>query len=73
MALTPIKTLNFSLVSQIAMLIPTMIFVNAGTQLSNIESSSDILSPELIFSFVLLGFFPFIAKQTLLFIKKNDI
>lgn len=73
MALTPIKTLNFALVSQIAMLIPTMVFVNAGTQLSYIESPSDILSPELIFSFVLLGFFPFIAKQILLFIKKNDI
>ena len=73
MALTPIKTLNFSLVSQIAMLIPTMVFVNAGTQLSYIESPSDILSPELIFSFVLLGFFPFMAKQILLFIKKNDI
>ncbi len=73
MALTPIKTLNFSLVSQIAMLIPTMVFVNAGTQLAHITSPRDVLSPELIVSFVLLGFFPYIGKRILSIIKKNDV
>ena len=73
MALTPIKTLNFSLVSQIAMLIPTMVFVNAGTQLAHIASPRDVLSPELIVSFVLLGFFPYIGKRILSIIKKNDV
>lgn len=72
MALTPIKTLNFALVSQIGMLIPTIIFVNAGTQLARIESPGDVLSPELILSFVLLGLFPFIAKKTLTVIKKKQ-
>ena len=73
MALTPIKTLNFSLVSQIAMLIPTMVFVNAGTQLAHIASPRDVLSPELIVSFMLLGFFPYIGKRILSIIKKNDV
>lgn len=71
MALTPIKTLNFAVVSQIGMLIPTIIFVNAGTQLAKIESPGDVLSPEIIFSFVLLGLFPLIAKKTLIYIRRK--
>ena len=71
MALTPIKTLNFAVVSQIGMLIPTIIFVNAGTQLAKIESPGDVLSPEIIFSFALLGFFPLIAKKTLIYVRKK--
>ncbi len=71
MALTPIKTLNFALVSQIAMLIPTIIFVNAGTQLARIESLDDVLSPALMLSFALLGLFPFVAKKTLAYIEKK--
>lgn len=71
MALTPIKTINFAIVSQIGMLLPTIIFVNAGTQLAKIESPGDVLSPELIFSFVLLGLFPLIAKKTLVYIRKQ--
>jgi uncharacterized membrane protein YdjX (TVP38/TMEM64 family) len=71
MALTPIKTLNFAVVSQIGMLLPTIIFVNAGTQLAKIESPSDVLSPELIFSFALLGLFPLVAKKTLVYIRKK--
>ena len=71
MALTPIKTLNFALVSQIGMLLPTVIFVNAGTQLARIESPGDVLSLELIASFALLGLFPFIAKKALIYIRKT--
>lgn len=71
MALTPIKTINFALVSQIGMLIPTIIFVNAGTQLARIESPGDVLSPQLIISFVLLGIFPFVAKRALAYIKQK--
>ena len=71
MALTPIKTLNFALVSQVGMLLPTIIFVNAGTQLAQIESPGDVLSLELLFSFALLGLFPFIAKRILIYIRKT--
>ena len=63
MGLTPIRTWVFYLVSQIGMLAGTVVYVNAGTQLGQIKSTADILSPGLIGSFVLLGLFPLIAKK----------
>ena len=71
MALTPIKTINFAVVSQVGMLLPTIIFVNAGTQLAKIESPGDVLSLELILSFAILGLFPLIAKKALVYIRKQ--
>ena len=63
MGLTPIRTVTFYLVSQVGMLAGTMVFVNAGTQLARIDSLSGILSPGLLFSFVLLGIFPLMARK----------
>ncbi|MBK7300117.1 MAG: TVP38/TMEM64 family protein [Moraxellaceae bacterium] len=63
MGLTPIKAKTFYLVSQIGMLAGTIVYVNAGTQLAQLQSLSGIMSPSLLFSFVLLGIFPFIAKR----------
>ncbi len=63
MGLTRIKTGVFYLASQIGMLAGTVVYVNAGTQLSRIDSLRGILSPGLIGSFVLLGIFPIIAKK----------
>jgi uncharacterized membrane protein YdjX (TVP38/TMEM64 family) len=71
MGLTPISFWTYFFVSQISMLPGTAIYVNAGTQLSEINSTKDILSPELILSFVLLGFFPILIKKTMSFIKKK--
>ncbi len=62
MGLTPIKTRTFFWVSQLGMLAGTIVYVNAGTQLGKIGSLSNILSPALLFSFVLLGLFPLLAK-----------
>jgi len=42
----------------------TIVFVNAGTQLAKIEEVGDILSPQLIASFVLIGVFPLLAKKS---------
>ncbi len=69
MALTPLRVGAFYLVSQIGMLPGTLVFVNAGTQLSMIDSLQGILSPGLIFSFVLLGIFPLLAKKLTEFVK----
>lgn len=69
MGLTSIRTWTFAWVSQVGMLLGTIVFVNAGTQLAKIDSLSGILSPGLIFSFVLLGVFPLIAKKLLAGIK----
>ncbi|CAH0540547.1 TVP38/TMEM64 family protein [Vibrio marisflavi] len=62
MGLTPISTLRFYLVSQLGMLPGTAVYLNAGTQLSQINSLSGIVSPVVLGSFALLGLFPFIAK-----------
>lgn len=63
MGLTAIRAPTFALVSQIGMLPGTLVFVNAGTQLAQLASPSDVLSPGLIGSFVLLGLFPLLAKR----------
>jgi len=73
MGVTAIKAWTFFWVSQLGMLAGTFVFVNAGTQLAQIESLSGILSFNLILSFTLLGVFPFIAKALLNTIKKRRI
>ena len=69
MGLTPIKTLQFFVVSQLGMLAGTVVYVNAGSQLASITSLSGILSPGLLLSFALLGIFPLIAKKAIEFVK----
>ncbi len=63
MGLTPMRTLSYYWVSQVGMLAGTMVYVNAGTQLGQLESAAGILSPGILISFVLLGIFPLIAKR----------
>jgi pyruvate/2-oxoglutarate dehydrogenase complex dihydrolipoamide dehydrogenase (E3) component/uncharacterized membrane protein YdjX (TVP38/TMEM64 family) len=63
MGLTPIKTRTFYWVSQIGMLLGTIVYVNAGTQLARIDSLRGILTPGLLISFALLGVFPLAAKK----------
>ena len=70
MGLTPIKTRTFYWVSQLGMFLGTIVFVNAGTQLAQIESLGDIASPTLIASFVALGLFPWIARGIMALITR---
>jgi pyruvate/2-oxoglutarate dehydrogenase complex dihydrolipoamide dehydrogenase (E3) component/uncharacterized membrane protein YdjX (TVP38/TMEM64 family) len=63
MGLTPIRIWTFYWVSQTGMLAGTLVYINAGTQLAQIESLSGILSPGLIVSFTLLGLFPLLARK----------
>ena len=70
MGLTRIKTRTFYWVSQIGMLPATAVFVNAGTQISKVDSTAGLLSPTLIGSFVLLGIFPWIARGLVAAVKK---
>ena len=62
MGLTPMKTLKFFFVSQLGMLAGTAVYINAGLQLSKLDSLAGILSFKLLISFALLGIFPLIAK-----------
>jgi pyruvate/2-oxoglutarate dehydrogenase complex dihydrolipoamide dehydrogenase (E3) component/uncharacterized membrane protein YdjX (TVP38/TMEM64 family) len=63
MGLTSMKTGTFYWVSQAGMLAGTVVYVNAGTQIAQINSPGGILSAKLIGSFVLLGMFPLLAKK----------
>lgn len=69
MGLTPIATLRFYLVSQLGMLPGTAVYLNAGTQLAQIDSLSGIVSPTVLASFALLGLFPVIAKWVMAKVK----
>ncbi len=73
MGLTKMKTWTFYWVSQVGMLLGTMVYVNAGTQLAKIDSLKGILSPGLIGSFVLLGIFPLIAKKIVDTVKARKV
>ena len=70
MGLTPIRTLTYAVASFIGMAPGSMVFVNAGTQLSRLESVKGLLSPVMIVSFTLLAVFPYIAKYLLKLIRK---
>jgi uncharacterized membrane protein YdjX (TVP38/TMEM64 family) len=65
MGLTRIRTWTFFWVSQLGMLAGTIVYVNAGTQISQDESTAGLLSPTLIGSFVLLALFPWAARGLL--------
>ena len=67
------KLRTFYIVSQIGTLLGTLVFINAGTQLATIESTSDILSARLIGSFVLLGVFPLIAKWIVGTVRRRKV
>jgi pyruvate/2-oxoglutarate dehydrogenase complex dihydrolipoamide dehydrogenase (E3) component/uncharacterized membrane protein YdjX (TVP38/TMEM64 family) len=69
MGLTRIGVATFYGVSQLGMLPGTLVYVNAGTQLANIQSARDILSFKLLLSFTLLGLLPLISKKILSSIK----
>ena len=73
MGLTPIRTWTFYGVSQIGMLAGTLVYVNAGTQLAQLDSLKGILSPELLASFALLGVFPLIAKKIVAMVKARRV
>ena len=71
MGLTRIKTRTFFWVSQLGMLPATVVFVNAGTQISRIESTKGLLSPTLIASFIALALFPWLAKGVVGIAKRS--
>jgi len=73
MGLTAIKARTFYIVSQIGMLLGTVVYVNAGTQLANIDQVSDIGSPGLLLSFAALGLTPWIGKWIVGLIKRRKV
>ena len=73
MGLTRIRTVTFMWVSQIGMLLGTVVYVNAGTQLAAIDDLKDLLSPTLLISFLLLAIVPWIAKAIISAIQRRKV
>jgi pyruvate/2-oxoglutarate dehydrogenase complex dihydrolipoamide dehydrogenase (E3) component/membrane protein DedA with SNARE-associated domain len=65
MGLLPVSTWRYYWVSQLGMLPATAVYVNAGTQLGQLESAAGIISAPLLGSFLLLAAFPFLARSLL--------
>ena len=73
MGLSAMKTWRFYWVSQIGMLLGTIVYVNAGTQLSKLNSLADITSPALIMSFVALAILPWAVRMVLSFYQRKKV
>ena len=65
MGLTEVSPVKFYIFSQLGMLPATLIYVNAGTQLAQIDRLSDIVSLPMLGTFFLLAVFPWAAKALL--------
>ncbi len=61
--LTDLRVSVFYLVSQIGMFAGTCVYVNAGTQLAQVNSLRGLVSPGVLGSFIILGIFPLAAKK----------
>jgi pyruvate/2-oxoglutarate dehydrogenase complex dihydrolipoamide dehydrogenase (E3) component/uncharacterized membrane protein YdjX (TVP38/TMEM64 family) len=73
MGVTALPARTFYWVSQVGMLAGTVVYVNAGTQLAQLDSASGIFSPLLIGSFVLLGIFPWIARALVALVRRRKL
>ncbi len=73
MGVLPISLWRFYWVSQLGMLAGTAVFVNAGTQLAQLEGLGGILSPGLLISFALLGVFPLLARRLLDMLQRRRV
>ncbi len=71
MGLTRIRLFTFFWVSQIGMLAGTIVYVNAGKELAQIDSLSGILSPGVLISFAVLGLFPITVKKLLALYRRK--
>jgi pyruvate/2-oxoglutarate dehydrogenase complex dihydrolipoamide dehydrogenase (E3) component/uncharacterized membrane protein YdjX (TVP38/TMEM64 family) len=63
--LLPIPVARFYWVSQLGMLPATAVYVNAGTQLGQLQGPAGIISPALLASLLLLAVFPYLARAIL--------
>ncbi|WP_303845449.1 FAD-dependent oxidoreductase [Aeromonas sobria] len=63
MGLTPIRVSTYYWVSQLGMLPGTFVYVLAGSELGQLTSTGNILSPGLMVALTLLGLMPWLIKK----------
>lgn len=71
MGVTAIRLTTFYWVSQLGMLPATAVFVNAGSQISKIDSLSGILTEKVMIALALVGILPLVAKRFISFLRKK--
>ena len=62
MGVLPISLKKFYYISQLGMLPATIVYVNAGSEISKVNNINDIMSFSLLLSFTLIAIFPFLTK-----------
>ncbi len=74
LGVTAMRLITFAWVSQLGMLPGTLIYVNAGTQISQINNISEIMSVSLIASLIMIALLPLILKKLIVSFKskKNE-
>ena len=62
MGVLPISIKKFYYISQIGMFPATIVYVNAGSEISKINNINDIMSLPLLMSFILIAILPLLIK-----------
>lgn len=71
MGLTSVKTLRYFAVSLVGMLPAIVVYLNAGHELSQLRTLSDILSPGMMLMFILLGLLPLVSRRIVRLLRKS--
>ena len=70
MGVLPISLFRFYYISQLGMLPATVIYVNAGSEISKVNNINDVMSLTLILSFILVATLPLLIKFTISYFAK---
>ena len=70
MGVLPISLFRFYYISQLGMLPATVIYVNAGSEISRVNKINDIMSFTLIMSFILVATLPLLIKFAINYVEK---
>ncbi|MGA0289076.1 MAG: FAD-dependent oxidoreductase [Pseudohongiellaceae bacterium] len=73
MGLTPIRVRSFYFISQLGMLMGTVVYVNAGVELARINSLSGLVSAPVLVSLALLGVFPLVGRAIVNQMKRKKL
>ncbi|MBA2798216.1 FAD-dependent oxidoreductase [Aeromonas veronii] len=73
MGLTPIRVSTYYWVSQLGMLPGTFVYVLAGSELGQLTSTGNILSPSLMVALTLLGLMPWLVKKLTAYLAQRRL